>query len=247
MTCTALFRRAALAACLALTMLLGGCWVPQSYIARIKIEPDGTYHAYMEGTALHPEAWLAMRRVNAEARAGKFKGAEEQLATAKVEALAPLAKELEALKGDKRIQGANSIGDGRVRFSASGTWTMDRNLLVFNKLDTPISYGVGQDGTVRLKVRAVVPGPEARALGVKTEGSLAVTLAEGIEVLEHNAQQAPASPRGAYRWSITSDTTVAPYMKLRFPNGAGQSAQNAEGETLKQSPAAAPQKKLAHP
>jgi len=84
MTRTAFSRRAALAVCLALPMLLAGCWVPQNYIARIKIETDGVYHAYMEGTALHPEAWLAMRRVNAEARAGRLKE-EEQLAKAKAE------------------------------------------------------------------------------------------------------------------------------------------------------------------
>lgn len=243
---TAFFRCAALAASLAVLVLLGGCWVPQNYIARIKIESDGTYHAYMEGTAVHPEAWLALRRVNAEARAGRLKE-EGQLAAAKAEALAPLVKELEAFKGDKRIQGANSIGDGRVRFSASGTWVMDRDLLVFNRLDTPISYGVGQDGMVRLKVRAVVPGAEARALGVKTEGSLAVTLAEGIEVLEHNAQQTPTSPRGAYRWSITSDTTEAPYLKLRFPKAEAPAAETPDGQAPGQSPAVATQKKLAHP
>ncbi|MGE4263963.1 MAG: hypothetical protein AB7E46_05760 [Desulfovibrio sp.] len=246
MTRTAFSRCAALAASLAVLALLGGCWVPQNYIARIKIESDGTYHAYMEGTAVHPEAWLALRRVNAEAKAGRLKE-EGQLAAAKAEALAPLAKELEAFKGDKRIQGANSIGDGRVRFSAGGTWVMDRNLLVFNKLDTPISYGVGQDGTVRLKVRAVVPGAEARALGVKTEGSLAVTLAEGIEVLEHNAQQTPTTPRGAYRWSIISGTTEAPYLKLRFPKAEVPAGETPEGQAPRQSPAAATQKKLAHP
>jgi hypothetical protein len=241
MTRTAFSRLAALAACLVSLALLGGCWVPQNYIARIKIERDGTYHAYMEGTALHPQAWLALRRVNAEVKVGRLKE-DGQLALARTEALAPLAKELEAFKGDKRIQGANSIGDGRVRFSASGTWTMDRNLLVFNKLDTPISYGVAKDGTVRLKVRAVVPGPEARALGVKTEGSLAVTLAEGIEVLEHNAQQTPTSPRGAYRWSITSDTTEAPYLKLRFPKAEALAGETPGGDAPRQSPARTPEK-----
>jgi len=181
--------------------------------------------------------------VNAEARAGKLK--EEQLTLAKAEALAPLTKELEAFRGDKRIQGASSIGDGRVRFSAGGTWIMDRNLLVFNRLDTPISYGVAQDGAVRLKVRAAVPGAEARALGVKTEGSLAVTLAEGIEVLEHNAEKTPTTPRGAYRWSITSGTTVAPYLKLRFPSA--EAGETPDDGAPKQSSARTPEKKLAHP
>jgi len=238
-------RSALLAACLALLLLLAGCWVPQTYTARIKIERDGVYHASMEGTALHPDAWRAMLRVNAEAKAGRIK--PEELKKAQAEALAPLTKELEALKGDKRIQGISSIGDGRVRFSASSTWTMDRKLLVFNKLETPISFAVAQDGTVRLRVKDAVTGPGARALGVKTEGSLAVTLDEGIEVLEHNAEKTPTSPRGAYRWSINSGTTEPPYLKVRFPRVEGQAAEPAAGQPASQSPAAASQKKLAHP
>jgi hypothetical protein len=245
MTRTTFFRFALLAACLAFLSLLAGCWVPQNYIARVKIERDGTYHANMEGTALHPDAWRAMLRVNAEARAGRLK--DEELKKAQAEALAPLAKELEALKGDKRVQAVSSIGDGRVRFSANGTWTMDRKLLVFNRLETPISYAVAEDGTVRVRVKDAVAGPGARALGVKTEGSLAVTLAEGIEVLEHNAEKTPTSPRGAYRWSIKPDTAEAPYLKLRFPSAEGHAGEAVDGQASKQSPAAAPQKKLAHP
>jgi len=237
---------AALCAALALAALLAGCLVPQSYSARIKIERNGTYHASMEGTALHPETWHALRRVNAEAKAGKFKEPAD-LKKAKDEALAPLAKQLEALKADKRVQTVSPIGDGRVRFSAGGTWELDRSLLVLNKLETPISYAVAEDGSVRLRVKDAVTGPGARALGVKTEGSLAVTLDEGIEVLEHNAEKTPTSPRGAYRWSINSGTTEPPYLKVRFPRVEGQAAEPAAGQPASQSPAAASQKKLAHP
>lgn len=211
-----LFPFAALCVVLALAVLLVGCFVPQSYVARIKIERSGAYHAYMEGTALYPETWHALRRVNAEAKAGKFKEPAD-LKKAKDDALAPLAKQLEALKADKRVQSVSSIGDGRVRFSVGGTWELDRSLLVLNKLETPISYAVAEDGSVRLRVKDAIHGPGARALGVVTEGSLAITVAEGVEVLEHNAQRTPTTPLGAYRWTIGPGSTEAPYLKLRFP------------------------------
>lgn len=244
---------AALCAALALSALLAGCFVPQSYIARIKIERNGAYHAYMEGTALHPETWHALRHLNAEAKAGKFKDPAE-LKKAKVEALAPLAKQLEALKGDKRIQSVSPIGDGRVRFSVGGTWMLDRSLLVLNRLDTPISYVVGEDGSVRLRVKDAIAGPGARALGIVTEGSLAITVAEGVEVLEHNAQRTPTTPLGAYRWTIGPGSTEAPYLKLRFPaaeEGATDAeaipaakppAENRPDRAAKQSPAPTPKK-----
>ena len=257
-----LFPFAALCATLALAALLAGCFVPQSYSARIKIERDGTYHASMEGTALHPETWHALRRVNAEAKAGKFKEPAD-LKKAKDEAMAPLTKQLEAFKADKRVQTVSPIGDGRVRFSVGGTWVLDRSLLVLNKLETPISYAVAEDGSVRLRVKDAIDGPGARALGVATEGSLAITVAEGVEVLEHNAQRTPTTPQGAYRWSIGPGSTEAPYLKLRFPaaeegvaaeaapsakqTAAKQDAEKKAGEkraggAVKQSPAPTPKK-----
>lgn len=229
-----LFPFAALCVVLALAVLLPGCFVPQSYSARIKIERSGAYHASMEGTALYPESWHALRRVNAEAKAGKFKEPAD-LKKAKDEALAPLAKQLEALKADKRIQSVSPIGDGRVRFSVGGTWELDRGLLVLNKLETPISYAVAEDGSVRLRVKDAIHGPGARALGVVTEGSLAITVAEGVEVLEHNAQRTPTTPLGAYRWTIGPGSTEAPYLKLRFPEVAeGAASASAVAPAAKQ-------------
>ena len=258
MTSTRLSRLALLALCLALAALLGGCWVPERYIARIKIERDGSYKAYAEGTAAHPEAWRNMHAVNAQARAGKLK--PEELAKAKAEALAPLLKDLETLRADKRFDTLTSIGDGRVRFSVSGSWRMNRDLLVFNELRSPLAYAVGTDGTLRIRVKDAVAGPGARALGLTTEGTLNVTLAEGVEVLEHNAQKAPSSHLGAYRWSIGPGSTEPPYLKIRLPEAEGQPAagQAVDGEhpgqptaqpsgAVRQSLASTPQKKLAHP
>lgn len=202
----------------ALALLLSGCWVPERYMARIKIERDGTYKASIEGTAVHPDAWRAMKRVETEARQGKLK--PEELKKAQAEALAPLLKDLEALKADKRIDSVNSIGDGRVRFSFSGVWAIDRKLLISSELTTPLAYAVGPDGSLRLRVKDAVEGAEARSLGIATEGSVSIALAEGVEVLEHNALKAPSSYLGSYRWNIGPGATKPPYLKIRLPEAA---------------------------
>lgn len=225
-------------ACLAVLAALGllaGCWVPERYIARIKLERDGTYKAYAEGTAAHPEAYRAVRRLAAEAKGAKpeagAKGAKpkpEDMKKLQTDALDPLLKDLEALKGDKRIMSVSSIGDGRVRFSVSGVWSIDRQAVVLSELQAPLSYGIGPDGSIRLRVKDAVPGREAKALGLNTEGDLSIVVAEGVEVLEHNAQRTPQTVQGAYRWHIDASSTQAPYLKVRLPGGQAQTQPQAQ-------------------
>ncbi|MBI5518421.1 MAG: hypothetical protein HY916_00005 [Desulfovibrio sp.] len=202
----------------ALVLLLSGCWVPERYLARIKIERDGSYRVAVEGTAVHHDTWLAVKRLQAEIKAGKLK--PEEIKKAQAEVLAPLFKDLEALKGDRRVESVSSIGDGRVRFSLIGTWQIDRKLLIASEFTVPIDYAVGQDGSMRLRVKDAVETAEARSLGIVTEGTLSVSVAEGVEVLEHNARKAPSSPYGSYRWEIGPGSTTPPYLKIRLPEAA---------------------------
>jgi hypothetical protein len=104
-------------------LLLAGCWVPERYMARVRIEPDGSYTAYAEGTAVHPDAWRAMRRVQAEARSGALK--DDALKKAKEEALAPLLKNLEPLCKDKRFDALHpsAMAVCGSASAARGKWT----------------------------------------------------------------------------------------------------------------------------
>jgi hypothetical protein len=214
------FRLLAALACCAL--VLGGCVLPERYISRIKIERDGSYKLYVEGTAVHMDTVKALRAAALEEKSGKLK--PEDVKKRKDEVEGKLREALAKFKDDKRILAAASIGEGRVRFTLSGVWAMDRDALVFSEREAPISFGVGPDGTIRLRVKDAVPGREVKTFGVKTEGDLSVVLAAGIEVLEHNAQSAPTSPNGAYRWHITEESTAAPYLKIRLPDAAAAAA-----------------------
>lgn len=200
---------------LALLMLLSGCWVPERYIGRIKVERNGSYTANVEGTAVHPESYRAVHRLEGEVQQGKPK--EEELKKRRAAALSLLEKDLEDSKKNAEITYVNSLGDGRVRFTVSGSWSIDRDAVLFSKLLVPLAYSIGSDGSVRLRVKDALPNREARSLGITTEGDISLVLAEGIEVLEHNAQVKPTSARGAYRWRIDNGTTEPPFIKIRFP------------------------------
>jgi hypothetical protein len=232
--CASLRLPALVLAPLLLAFCLAGCWVPEHYIARIKIDRDGAYSLYMEGTALYPDSWRALHAQAPAPKEGKPDGEAEQ--KRRNEALAPLLKELTALKSDPRVMAANSLGDGRVRFSFMGNWKLKTNRVISREQLEPLAYSVGPDKTVRVEVKDALPDWEGRALHVAVDGDLSIVLAEGIEVLETNAQRKPGSPRGAYRWHIDGTTTQVPYMKLRLP-GAEPAPQPQSSQV---------QKKLAH-
>ncbi|GAB6124704.1 hypothetical protein [Humidesulfovibrio idahonensis] len=197
---------------------LAGCWVPETYIGRIKIERDGSYKLYLEGTAADPDAMHAMRGVAAESKSGKLK--PEDVKKRQAEALEPMLKDIAKLKAEGKVETANSIGDGRVRFSLLGKWRMNRDRLISSELGEPLTYAIAQDGTVRVRVKDAAPVHETASLGLHLDGDLSIILAEGIVVLEHNAQTAPKTPNGAYRWHIDGHTAQVPFMRLRFPSGA---------------------------
>lgn len=198
-----------------LALLLCGCLVPDHYIGRVKVERDGTYKVFAEGLAVHVESVRALRALEAEQRSGALKPEDAKKRKGEIEGR--LKAELETLRKDPRVQGLNSVGEGKVRFTVGGTWTIDRSVLVFSELAQPVAYAIAPDGTIRLRVKDAIPPREAKSLGLKTEGNLSVVLAEGIEVLEHNAQIVPKSPAGAYRWTISGPDDPLPYLKIRLP------------------------------
>lgn len=236
------FLHHALAAALvcALAFVLCACWVPEQYIARMRIQPDGSYTVIMEGLAVNEDAAAAVAAAGA-AKAGHESGGEEKQAA---DPLAPMLKELAGLRAKGLVDEYKSVGGGRVRFSLSGKWRMDRSVLVFRELTQPLAYAVLADGTVRVRVKDAVQSRRADALHVKTDGDLSIVVAPGVQVLASNARRKPATPGGAYYWSVGPTTRDAPYLLLRFPppGGAAQ-GEAAASATQPRQPA---QKKLAH-
>ncbi|OGR36977.1 MAG: hypothetical protein A2051_06000 [Desulfovibrionales bacterium GWA2_65_9] len=204
-----------LALVLLLPLFLQGCWTLEHYSARVRIEADGSYKYSIEGSAVHTATVFALRRAEYDARTGKSK--PEDVKKMKGDAEAKLSKDLEMLSKDPRVASITSTGGGRVRFMASGKGSIAGGEIIFQERDAPLSYAQAPGGSLSVRVKDAVVGRNAETLGIKVEGDVTVTLAEGIQVLEHNAMKTPTVPGGAYRWHIESPAGPAPHLVIRLP------------------------------
>jgi hypothetical protein len=200
---------------LLLPLLVQGCWTLESYVARVRIEADGGYTYFLEGSAMHTETAFALRRADYAGRTGKAR--PEDVKKMKEDAEANLAKDLESVRKDPRVQSVKSVGGGRVRFALAGKGGIAGGEIIFQGRDAPLAYAQGPGGTLNLRLKDAVVGRNAEALGIKVNGDVSMTLAKGIEVLEHNAEKAPTVPGGAYRWHIGNPSGPAPRLLIRLP------------------------------
>lgn len=196
-------------------LLLHGCWTLENYVARVRIEADGSYKYVLEGSAAHTATVYALRRAAYEARTGKAK--PEDAKKLKDAAEASLAKDLELARKDPRVQSIQAVGGGRVRFTVSGKGSIAGGEIVFQEREAPLAYAQGAGGSLSLRLKDAVVDRNAEALGIKAAGDVSITLAEGIQVLKHNAERTPTVPGGAYRWHIEGPNESAPQLVIRLP------------------------------
>lgn len=210
---------------LALLLLLQGCWTLERYTARVRIEADGSYKYIVEGTAVHTETVYTLRRAAYEAKAGKAKAeaakagghTSQDAPKASAEPETSLSKDLALARKDPRVQDLKSLGGGRVGFVLSGKGSIAGGEIVFQERETPLSYAQGPDGALNVRLRGAVVSRNAQSLGLNVSGDVFITLAEGIQVLEHNALRTPTVPGGSYRWHIENPDDAAPLLVLRLP------------------------------
>lgn len=205
----------ACACALAMAVALSGCFAPKSYTVQCRIDSTGDYRFFVEGLAVHTPTAFALRKMEQERRQGKLK--EEELKKRQAEIDAGLAKQVAECLKDKRLQHMQPVGEGKVRFAASLPGTLAGRDLVRRELLAPLSLARHADGSVTVRIKDVTPSSDARALRIQPEGDIAVFVAEGVQVLAHNAARTPTTPNGAYRWSITSLDDPVPFMTLRLP------------------------------
>ncbi|MBU1042088.1 MAG: hypothetical protein KKF77_13400 [Proteobacteria bacterium] len=210
---------------LALLLLLQGCWTLERYTVRVRIEADGSYKYFIDGTAVHTETMYAQRRAAYEAKAAKPKAGEAKADAHKPEAAKPageapeagLAKDLALARKDPRVQDIKPLGGGRVGFVVVGKGSIAGGEIVFQEREKPLSYAQAPGGALSVRLRGAVVSRNAQPLGLKVSGDVFITLAEGIQVLEHNAEHTPTVPGGSYRWHIENLKDPAPHLVIRLP------------------------------
>ncbi len=199
---------------------LAGCFAAKSYNAQMKIAPDGAYRFFAEGVALHAPSAFALRKLERDMRVvdPKEKAKKEEEAKArKAEIEGALAKQIADCLKDPRVQTMQAIGEGRVRFAVSMPGTLAGTDLIRREWLSPVSLARHPDGSVTFRIKDVAPTPDARALKVVPDGDISITVAEGVQVLAHNAAKAPGTPTGAYRWHIGSPDDPVPFMTILLP------------------------------
>lgn len=214
-----------LALVLLVPLILQGCWTLENFVARVRIEADGSYKYFLEGTAVHTATVFGLRRAGYEAKTDKANagaakaGASkpEDAKKAKDQPETSLSKDLALVRKDPRVQDIVDIGGGRIRFVLSGKASINGGEIYFMEREVPLSYAQGPNGTLSLRLKDAVVGRNAEALGIKVVGDVSITLAEGIQVLEHNAWKTPTVPGGAYRWHIETLADPAPHLVIRLP------------------------------
>lgn len=183
-----------------LMLLLAGCYVPEKFAATININKDGSYGYTFDGTVAH--ALVVAQAVHAGLSARDEAELKQE------------AKKL--VTGD--VRKAEYVGDGRFevlieRAAAKGEVSYFPSREMYLLRVEPLA-----DGTIRISAELPTPGNirDLEELKIKLNGTLVVKVANGVTVLEHNADSQPSlfGLVGGYTWRIDKPGVV-PMMIVR--------------------------------
>ncbi len=202
---------------IALSLGLCGCWAAQNYTVQIKIDKLGNYQCFAEGLAVHIPTAMAARQLDKELKSAPGKPEEAQ--KRKDELMGKFKAEIATALAEKRVlvQYLTEAGIGRARFSLIASGTLGGPEIIRSQLMDPLALARHADGSITIRIKDVTPPRNASLLALKPEGDIAVTVAEGTEVLATNAMRKPSSPGGAYRWRLESASPEVPFLTIKLP------------------------------
>ena len=174
-----------------LLFVLAACWIPENFDTKITINRDGSYTFTYDGTLTFAPALAAAQK-------GSLSAKDE----------AELQKQAEKLRREPGYKKVDYQGKGRYRVLVEKAgnrgepfYFVSREMKIFAVLPQA-------DRTVT--VTAVRPSQkdiqQLNSIGAKIEGTLSVSVANGVQVVRHNADSVPTffGLFGAYKWQIKS-------------------------------------------
>jgi hypothetical protein len=174
-----------------LTLALAGCWIPEIFDTRITINKEGIYTFTYDGALTYGLALAA-------AQQGGLSAKDES----------DFQKEGETLRREPGFKKVEYQGKGRYKglFEKAGN-RGERFYFLSEELKF---FAILPQADRTVTVTAVRPSREDMAqlnsIGAKIEGTLSVSVANGVQVVRHNAESEPMffGLFGAYKWQIKS-------------------------------------------
>ncbi|SIS42490.1 hypothetical protein [Insolitispirillum peregrinum] len=186
------------------TLLLTSCYVPNDFVAEIRLARTGDYALTYKGTL----TWAPLYK---DIREGKLSSSE----------IAEREKGIiNDLKRDSSFKEITPLGSGtfRVRYETSGKFTGTQAVTFVRRNSALLTVEIKPDGTVHIwcsqdpKLRDPT---QLESLGLRTQGRLRVVT--DLPVLKHNAFKVSDGPANypafkVYDWSINSVRTPKPLL-----------------------------------
>lgn len=176
---------------IASVLALSSCWIPENFDAKIAINKDGSYTFTYDGI-------LTFALALAAARHGALSVQVEN----------DLQKEAVKLNQEPGFKRVEYQGKGRFKVLVERSAKPGEPLYFVSRELQIFAVVPQQDRTITIS--AVRPKAEdlrqLNAIGAKTDGTLSVSVANGVRVLKHNAESEPSffGLFGAYKWRINS-------------------------------------------
>ena len=185
------FRVPILLFALVVALSLWACWIPENFDAKVTINKDGSYTFTYDGTLTFALALAASKEgsLSSEDEAGFQKAAEE-------------------LRRDPGFKKVEYQGKGRYKVLVEKSGKPGEPFYFVSKEMQFFAVLPKEDHTVA--VTAIRPSrddiQQLNSIGAKMEGTLSVSVANGLKVIRHNAESEPMffGLFGAYKWQIRS-------------------------------------------
>lgn len=174
-----------------LVLMLASCWIPENFETKITINKDGSYVFTYDGTLTFGLALAAAQKGGLSARDEVELRMEGE----------KLRREPGFKKVDYQGKGRYKVLFEKVRNHGEPFYFPSQEMKFF---------AVIPQADRSIVVAAVRPSQDdirqLDSIGAKIEGTLTVDVANGVQVVRHNAESAPTffGLIGAYRWKIKS-------------------------------------------
>ncbi|MBF0560831.1 MAG: hypothetical protein HQL37_02200 [Alphaproteobacteria bacterium] len=183
--------------------LLAGCYLPDQFVAEIRLGGNGTYAITYQGIL----TWVPLL---ADIKRNKLPPGEARKKVAEIE---------KDLRRDENFKEITSLGSGqfRVRYERFGRLKETEMVTFIRRNAVLITMTSSKDGTVKIAGTSMPKneGGEVRELGLNMEGSFRVVT--GATVLKHNAGRIEQNgPFQTYFWQINSTNRQPPKIVIQL-------------------------------